>query len=992
MKITLQNFVFPLAVILSVLSIAQAQQDPLWAEFNGKGGYRAYLAANISIFNGGVNDEQLAFEHWKNHGRGEGRPFDKGRARTDANYLIDGGFSWEYLACGKPHKTVVFITKDAPKPLGWDGRELLLKKGDLFNLGPDYDAAAYRVVNADVAQAIDSGAFPSFASVTDHYVKYGFKEGRLTNKNWQQSQLDSWIDNAYFTQNPDVRDFFLGAQGEGWKPFGKIGFAHYVNFGETEGRSTGQVLTAAQEELARKRGFDGAAYLARDPGLASAIQSGFYKSARDHFDEVGKCEFAIGNLNRRPNDFFDNAFYLSAYPDVASAVNAGIFATAWDHWRVAGAKEGRAGLPAEVGFDQNYYLARYPEVASLIGAGKQYPTALFHYLAVGQKERRNPNAFFDETFYVNYYQLQDAISKGLISSGHEHYQRFGKSTNNRTYRSLNGVLTVGSGANEYPTIQDAINAAQNGEEIRVPAGTYSAFGVFDKTLTITGAGRETTFLQPGTKSDPAVKENTGGGIAAVIGSTANLPVVTIKGFTFRGGDNSLNSASYKEGKSGALTVRGAKVLISECDFRQNTALTGGAIIFENSSGSEVVNCRFIGNSAQRDGGAIAAFKNGLARVANSIFEDNVVETLREINGQIVATGYNYVHDGNSGVHRTAGFRGYGVSYPANSPARDGEFYDRDDTGPFRLSFDKVFGPAFFGYYAGPLGGAIALNQSSPLISGCEFRRNRANFAGGAIYMIERAAPTIDGNYFEANQSSRGGAIYSESGNVTASITNNKLIANKSPADPNFPGSGKGGGIALYYLSAPLIQGNEFRDNSAGYGGGAIGIYEDSNATIRQNQFIGNIAQANNLSGSIPASDGKTTLLEFGIGAGGAIDVEVGNATIEGNNLNNNTARLGGGIFVVGTASISGNTVGNSRAISGAVGTFPGDTGLIGSGIYLANPSGNASTLKASVFNNTLSSGNFPNDIVMSTGGTAADLPKIYNVNQPGARIQKFPPN
>jgi hypothetical protein len=1118
----------------------KALGDSLQSEFEAKGGYMAYLAANVQLFSiHGINDEQKAFEHWKNHGRNEGRPFDRGRVRTDRadgsfdpNYAIDGGFCWQYFACERPYKTVVFITSDAPKPAGWDGRALLLQKGDLFNLGPDYTALAYRQLNPDVANAIDSRFFPSFASVTDHYVKYGFKEGRLTNGNWSQAQLEAWNDTAYLNQNPDVRGFFLGAQGEGWKLLGKIGFAHYMNFGETEGRGTGQTLTAAEQELSLRRSFDDAGYRARNPDVVSAIASGFFASAREHFDQGGKCEFAAGNINRRPNDYLDNAyyistnqdvasaiasgiyatswdhwrlvgakegraglpvqaafdnifylqkypellgdigagkayptplihyllkgqeekrnpnpnfqesaylarnpdvadavakgiftsgfdhfqrygkfafaegntdlraddlfdpaFYLSANPDVAAGIAAGTYATAWDHWRIVGFKENRAGLPVQLGFDESFYLSKYPELINLIGQGKDYPSAVVHYILQGQSENRNPNSSFDENYYINYYKLAESIQKGLVTSGYDHYQRYGKQANYRTRRAVNGVLTVGTGKNDYATIQDAINAANSGEEIRVPAGVYKdgAFGVFDKSLTIIGAGRDITFLEPGTKLDPAVKANTGGGIAAVIGSTITPPLVTIKGFTFRGGDNSLNSPSYKEGKSGALTVRGAKVLLSECDFRQNTALTGGAIIFENSPGSEVLNSRFFANSAQRDGGAIAALKNGLSKVANCIFEDNVVATLvKDSNGNLVETGYNYVHDGNSGIHKSSGYRGFGVSYPANSAARDGEFYDRYDTGPFRLSFEKVFGPAFFGYYGGPLGGAIALNNSSPVISGCEFRRNRANFAGGAIYMIEMAAPTIDGNYFEANQSSRGGAMYSESGNVTATIINNQIIANSSPADTNFPGSGKGGGLALYYFSKPLIQGNEFRDNWADYGGGAIGIYEDSDASIITNDFINNQVKAKVTSGSIPASDGNSTLLEFGFGAGGAIDVEVGNALIEENIFDGNQARLGGGIFVVGTASIKRNSIRNSGPIAGAVGTFAGDTTLIGSGVYLANPSGLLNGIKVRLSENTFGENNLPHDIVTSNGGNKTDLEQLYIILQPGARIQTFP--
>ncbi len=86
---------------------------------------------------------------------------------------------------------------------------------------------------------MDQGLVPSFASVTDHYVKYGFKEGRRTNSNWTQAQRDAWDDNAYFQLNPDVQTFFLGAQSEGWILFGKARFAHWINFGQFAGRNSG---------------------------------------------------------------------------------------------------------------------------------------------------------------------------------------------------------------------------------------------------------------------------------------------------------------------------------------------------------------------------------------------------------------------------------------------------------------------------------------------------------------------------------------------------------------------------------------------------------------------------------------------------------------------------------------------------------------------------------------------------------------------------------
>ena len=191
----------------------------------------------------GICDEASAFADWRDFGYAEGRTFAAGKLRTenlngtpDPNYAIDGGFAWEYPGAN----TVVFITADAPKPNGWAGRALLLERCQVFNIGSFYSAQAYGEINVDVKNAIDSGAVPSFKSVTDHYVKYGFKEGRLTSNEWTAAQQNAWVDAGYLTMNPDVAGYFLGAANDGWSLFGKYGFAHWINFGQYEGRNNGQ--------------------------------------------------------------------------------------------------------------------------------------------------------------------------------------------------------------------------------------------------------------------------------------------------------------------------------------------------------------------------------------------------------------------------------------------------------------------------------------------------------------------------------------------------------------------------------------------------------------------------------------------------------------------------------------------------------------------------------------------------------------------------------
>jgi hypothetical protein len=224
---------------------AQAVPQADTTTFEYLGGYPAYLAepTNTDLVQAGVCDEASAFADWRDIGYGEGRAFAAGKLRTDnldaspdPDYAIDGGFAWEYPGAN----TVVFITADAPKPSGWAGLPLLLERCQTFNIGAHYSAQAYSDINVDVRNAIDQGLVPSFQSVTDHYVKYGFKEGRLTSNEWSEAQVNAWNDAGYLSANPDVANYFQGAANSGWSLFGKYGFAHWINFGQYEGRGDGQ--------------------------------------------------------------------------------------------------------------------------------------------------------------------------------------------------------------------------------------------------------------------------------------------------------------------------------------------------------------------------------------------------------------------------------------------------------------------------------------------------------------------------------------------------------------------------------------------------------------------------------------------------------------------------------------------------------------------------------------------------------------------------------
>lgn len=346
--------------------------------------HEAYLAANPDLLAQGVCDESTARAHWLGGGRDEGRSFDPGALRSDLpgfapdpGYAISGGFAWQY----EDGRTVVFISEDAPKPPGWAGADLLLARCQTFDLGPTYTADAYASWNPDVAVAVP--AVEAFESVTDHYVKYGFKEGRIATDDWTSVELDTWNDPAYLAANPDVAAFFEQAKRDGWLQAPQPGFGHWVNFGQYEGRDDGQTLFLA--------------YLAGNPDLLDMLICD-KADARDHWRAFGEAMgrgFASGQLRSdRPDEAPDPQYAISGgfaweYQDGSSAVFVTESSPLPDGWAGCNPLLARCqtfGLGDYVAAD---YLSLNPDLAS-IDAGElpEFVSVTDHFAKYGFKEGR----------------------------------------------------------------------------------------------------------------------------------------------------------------------------------------------------------------------------------------------------------------------------------------------------------------------------------------------------------------------------------------------------------------------------------------------------------------------------------------------------------------------------------------------------------------------------------------------------------------------------
>ena len=131
------------------------------------------------------------------------------------------------------------------------------------------------------------------------------------------------------------------------------------------------------------------------------------------------------------------------------------------------------------------------------------------------------------------------------------------------------------------------------------------------------------------------------------------------------------------------------------------------------------------------------------------------------------------------------------------------------------------------------GGAIVCVASTPMIVGNTFRGGNA-YAGGAIGYYDGTTGLIAGNTIVSNTSAIGGGIHCER---SSPVIADNVIANNGAIDPG----GRGGGIACYSGSSPVLVNNTIYGNTAGYRGGGISLYDGCSPVVYDNIVAMNTA-------------------------------------------------------------------------------------------------------------------------------------------------------
>lgn len=180
---------------------------------------------------------------------------------------------------------------------------------------------------------------------------------------------------------------------------------------------------------------------------------------------------------------------------------------------------------------------------------------------------------------------------------------------------------------EYPTIQSALNAAQQDDIIQLADGTYSGDGNHD--ITMQGSfdyfyPKRLTIKSQNGPSNCIIDLGGNGRFVRIL----NTGTTTIEGLTIRNGNTPDPGGAIYINNPLSYTY---PVTIKNCKFENNQAKANGGALFAEASTFNVIGSNFTNNivtktseyTSDGSGGAISVNGDQLFSVSDSVFENNI---------------------------------------------------------------------------------------------------------------------------------------------------------------------------------------------------------------------------------------------------------------------------------------------------------------------------------------------------------------------------------
>lgn len=399
----------------------------------------------------------------------------------------------------------------------------------------------------------------------------------------------------------------------------------------------------------------------------------------------------------------------------------------------------------------------------------------------------------------------------------------------------------------YEKVQDAIDAAADGDTVLVHDGTYvENINFKGRAITVKSMnGAEKTIIDGSQPIDP----NRG---SVVIFANGEVNDSVLDGFTITGGTGT-DSTGNGWPNGGGIYCRNSSPVIRNCMISNNNAENGGGVNSQTLNlpyrhSLTIENCLIYNNKANMGGGVTgsgvdfvimnSSINNNSARIGggivigssdlkttNTVIADNSASAH---GGGIFGSSSSYLFVSNSTIkNNKSGEKGGGI------------FYDyQSSRGP-----STILNSSIMGNISSNNGGGVYCFNSSFYIEGCIVSGNKIenNYgSGGGFY---GSSSTVINSTFENNSAvSEGGGLY---------IGGNSYIFG-CQINGNSVLSGDGGGI---YTPSSVIVNSNIIKNYANRGGG---IFTGSNPTIINSTITENEALSNG--GAITGRDYASPIL------------------------------------------------------------------------------------------------------------------------------------